>query len=129
MQAISIYIRFLFQRLFVSIGLIVIVVGGYVCKVNHISFGLLNFICYISHEDEKNEFWLYQVEYLIFVFIVTTIATIILIYFYKNHKNKRRKIRKKYIDLFVKSIFSYLYAETTLEQMKKMKFLYKLWKG
>jgi len=129
MKTISIFIRFLFQRSLAFIGLVVIVVGGYVCKVNHISFGLLNFICRIFHKNEKNAYWLYQIEYLIFVFIVTSIVTIILISFYKDHKNMRRKIRKKYIGLFVKSFFSYLYAETTLMQMKKKEFLYKLWKG
>lgn len=129
MRIISIYLRFFFERLLTFIGLIVILVGGYVFKVNHISFGLLNFICRIFHEDEKKEYWMYQIEYLIFVFVIAFVVTMVLISFYKDHKNRRRKTRKKYIGLFVKSFFSYLYAETALMQIKKKEFLYKLWKG
>lgn len=129
MRIISIYLRFFFERLLVFIGLIVILVGGYIFKVNHISFGLLNLICSIFHENEKTEYWLYQIEYLIFVFIIISVGTLVLISFYKDHKNVRRKIRKKYVGLFVKSFFSYLYAETASMQMKKGEFLYKLWRG
>jgi hypothetical protein len=128
MRVISIYLQYFFGKLLILLGLVVLVVAAYLCKTNHFSFGLLNLICGIFSNDNKED-WMYQIEYVIFVFVFICIVTIILISIYKTHKTKRGIIRKKYVGLFVKSIFYYLYAETTTDQQENREFLYKLWRN
>jgi len=128
MKTIAIYIRYLsFWLLFLTLGTLIIY-GCYFYITLKISVGSLKLLNMLTNSDMSIPMWLYLAEYLLLVF--TCICFILLLYiaYYKKHKNVRRSIRGKYIDCFVKGIFSYLYSSGSIWYAEnEKKNLCKLW--
>jgi hypothetical protein len=100
------------KRIFYGMIALLIIVGGYffvhpsMLRGNSIFANSL-YETVVAHSPE----WLLVVDYLIFLFLVTSLVILFLIVVYIKRENKSKIIEKQYFDKIIPLFFSYIYQD------------------
>jgi len=120
MKTLTKYLKFWSVRLFFLLIIGLIAFGGYFYSVPQINAGNVILINPFYNQSENIPTWLYEVDYFIFIFLVTSVLIIFMILYYNANKSKEEKIDKEHMITFVEKIFFFLYpVEEYNEKQKK----------
>ncbi len=110
MLTLKLHIRYWLIRVFVIILFVLFIWGIYFFHVQHFSWGILRVNNYYA-TIERLPFWLYIVEYLVFVFFAVGAMLLVLTILYKRNKRLGAAIENKYDERFGTLLGKYLYVD------------------
>lgn len=111
MQIIKLHIRYWLIRVFVIILFALFVWGCYFYHVQRFSWGFFNVRNNYYATIEQQPFWLYVVEYLVFVFFAVGVLLLGLTILYKRNKRIGAVLVYKYDERFATLLSKYLYVD------------------
>lgn len=124
MKQLTIYLRFIFIRLFYVLLIIALSFGSYFYTVPRISLGQFVLVNPFYSEVEGIPGWLYDIDYFTFIFVVAILIIFILIAIYNVNKKNKDTGDRRFMNSFVSTLFAYLYSNEspdTKEERKKIK--------
>jgi len=111
MQTLKLHIRYWLIRVFVIILFALFIWGCYFFHVQRFSWGIFNIRNNYYATIEHLPFWLYIVEYLVFVFFAVSILLLVLTILYKRNKRIGAALEYKYDERFATLLGKYLYVD------------------
>lgn len=123
MRIITLYFKYISVRLFFSLFFLLIPTGCYFLSTPQIRFINLVLINPFFETISKLPTWLYIVNYLSIVLIISVVLLYFLTTYYILHKKRTKRIHTKYNDLLVGYLFDYLYDETSSDKEKRAKLI------
>ncbi len=128
MKILTLYLRYWSIRLFYILLAVLLIFGSYFYAVPQLEIGDHIIVNPFFSNVEHLSLWLYDVNYFIFIFAVSILIISFLIVYYNIDKKRMANSDERFMKLFVKKLFDYLFMEEELsadEKKKRIKALKK----
>ncbi len=123
MRIIVLYFNYISVRLFFFLFFLFIPIGCYFLNIPQIEFGSTVLVNPFFQTISTLPVWLYIINYLSAVLVISVILLYFLTTYYILHKKRTKRIHTKYNDLLVSYLFDYLYDETSTDKEKRAKLM------
>lgn len=119
MKILKFYLQYWLTKLLYLIFILFIFYGSYCYTAQRFSIGNHMFTNPFYHVHDKMPFWINYIEYIILVFIISTILMILLTKYYSFNKIKKEKMQERYIKFYYSSVIRELFKENNEHNFKE----------
>ncbi|NDP21307.1 MAG: hypothetical protein GZ091_09540 [Paludibacter sp.] len=126
MKILTLYLRYWSIRLFYILLASLLIFGSYFYAVPQVELGSYIIVNPLYTNVENLSPWLYDVNYFIFIFVVAIAVIAFLIVYYNIDKKRKDTSDKKFMNIFVKRFFDYLFSKDELSEDEEKKMIKEL---